>query len=158
MRKGTAIVGVGVALVIGIVVFGIAGDGIGSSDGDSSDYNDYQEFYEVETTAEQVVDPWIPGADVRNPSPGHHFVAIEIVVQNSSSSAEPYYVGFGDYGLTDSDDFVYGTLEYGATPRVSEVTLEPGQKTRGWITFEVKDGVSVRSLSDWFGENVALPD
>lgn len=67
------------------------------------------------------------------------------------------YVSPMSFKLTDSEGFAYGALQDGgAEPRLAMIDLRSGEKTRGWLTFEVDESSEIRSLS-YFGIDLELP-
>jgi len=148
------------ALALGaIIAVGSVGSGVfGGSSDDPADLAGYPAGYgnDPATTIQQVVDPWISEGG-RKPRDGYRFVAVELIEDNHSGS-EPAWVYMEDYSLIDADDFVYGPLfSDGAEPRLPNVTLNPGQKSRGWLTFEVPQGNDVVALNDYVN-NIPLPE
>jgi hypothetical protein len=160
ISRGVSALGIGVAVILGVVAIGAIGGAYSGNDGsDIDDYLDgypYPEFAPPDITVEQIVDPWTGDSD-RDASPGHHYVAIEVVVEGTEDDEIDY--GYTDayyFKLTDSEGFAYPAIYEGAKPMLAGVDLEPGEKTRGWLTFEVADGNDVASLS-YFNEAIPLP-
>lgn len=94
-------------------------------------------------TLNDIVDPWIGGS---SSSLGMRFVAIDLTVENSSTSSS-HYLYAGDFRLTDKDDFAY-EAEFigGPEPRLLSGELFSGDKIRGWIVFEVNEGTALGQL------------
>jgi hypothetical protein len=155
MMRGASMLAAGALVVAGIVA-------VGSINGGSDDYLDdylgypYPDYEPPDITVEEVADPYTGETD-RDPSAGHRFVAIEVVVTQIEEDEVGY--GYADsyyFKLTDSDGFAYPAIYEGAKPMLSGVDLAPGEKTRGWITFEVAQDNEIASLS-YLDENVPLP-
>ena len=147
-------------MILGVVAIGAIGGAYSGNDGSNiDDYLDgypYPDFAAPKVTVEQVVDPWTGDVE-RIPSPGHHYVAIEVVVEGTEEDELGYgYTEAYYFKLTDTEDFAYPAVYEGAKPMLAGVDLDPGEKTRGWITFEVADGSDIATLS-YFGEDIPLP-
>ena len=140
----------GIVLVVFLVILAIGY--VGSRGGSGSDdygYDDYGDWgYEVDV--EDVQDPWVPRDGDLKASPGYRLVAIDVVVEASADNLDAYPTGSYDFKLTDDEEFAYGPLDSGATPMFPDtVSLDPGEKTRGWVTFEVAEGNGLESLSSY---------
>jgi len=155
MSRGAAALLLGGAVVAGIVVFGSLAHSSSKSSGLSS-LDNLPAIDAARATADKVVDPWTPGSGDKAASPGHRFVAVEVVIENPADSGTDAYAEAYDFKLTDDKGFVYAPTFEGAAPVLGEVDLSAGQKTRGWLTFEVDQAAEVDSLT--YGErNVPLP-
>jgi hypothetical protein len=156
VSRGVTFLGVGVLVILGIVAIGM----LGSRGPDASDYlgdYPYPDFEAPDITVERVVDPWTDETGEVTPAPGHRFVALELVVEGTSHDEVAYgYVDPYYFKLTDSEGFAYPAVYEGAKPILSGVDLEPGEKTRGWVTFQVAEGASIASVS-YAGTDVPLP-
>jgi hypothetical protein len=146
--------GVGSILAIILVVALIGTGGSLLAGGNSSDdplgyYDDYlDEFQAGDVTVSEVVDPWAP-EDGDGPAGGRRLIAIELVVEADPGADYPYYASPYTFQVKDADDFVYGAVDYSgpqAQPALPDVTLEPGEKARGWITFDVPEDAEIVSL------------
>lgn len=70
------------------------------------------------------------------PKSGNKFIAVDITQENQGVDPRNYNVW--DYKLQDSQDFTYQTAMASCRePAFSSGTLQKGQKTRGFITFEI---------------------
>jgi hypothetical protein len=125
---------------------------IGSPGGSGSDeygYGDYSDWSH-DVKVEQVEDPWVPRDGDLEASPGYRLVAIDVVVEASADNSDAYPTGSYDFKLTDDEEFAYGPLDSGAKPLFPEtVSLEAGEKARGWVTFEVAEDNGLESLSSY---------
>ena len=148
--------GVGSILAI-ILVVALIGTGgsllAGGGADDPSDFydDDYlEEFQTGEVTVLEVADPWTPEDGSDAPPDGRRFVAIELLIEVDASEELPHYVYSYDYQLKDAENFVYAPVGYGevqAQPTLPDVDLEPGEKTQGWVTFEVAEDSDLVSLT-----------
>jgi hypothetical protein len=140
----------GIVVVVFLVILAIGYVGsLGGSGSDDYGYGDYGDWgYEV--AVEDVQDPWVPRDGDLEASPGYRLVAIDVVVEASTDNSDAYPTGSYDFKLTDDEEFAYGPLDTGAKPMFPySVSLEPGEKTRGWVTFEVAEGNGLESLSSY---------
>ncbi|HUF54025.1 MAG TPA: hypothetical protein VMR52_09675 [Dehalococcoidia bacterium] len=168
MGKVRAIMAGAVILLVVIGGVGTAGDklGISGSEGDGyydyyDDHDDYEDlvedYWDVTESVGQVVDPWVPPEDGIEPADGHRFVAIELTIESETGSEVPYYLVGELFKITDTNGFAYEAVEDGARPVIPAVNLDPGEKARGWITFEVAEEAEIASLSDLYTV-IDLPD
>jgi hypothetical protein len=148
--------GVGSILAIILVVALIGTGGSLLAGGGADDISDFydddylQEFQNGDVTVLEVVDPWVPEEAADAPAEGRRFVAVEVLVEVDASEELPHYVYSYDYQLKDTEDFVYAPVGYGETraePPLPDVDLEPGEKTQGWVTFEVDEDSDLVSLT-----------
>lgn len=141
----------GIVVVVFLVILAIGY--IGSPDGSGSDdygYDDYGYDWGYDVEVKQVEDPWEPRDGEMEASPGYRLVAIDVFVEASADNADAYPTGAYDFKLTDDKEFAYGPLDSGAKPLFPEtVSLEPGEKARGWVTFEVAESNGLESLSSY---------
>jgi hypothetical protein len=160
LMGGTTTLFLGAAVIVGILIAGSVGGFFSGKKsnglGDLSGLGDIPGFAEPNITADKLVDPWVPPADGKQPASGHRFVAVEVVLENPSSSSDPAYTVPYSFKLVDTEGFVYGPNYEGAAPLLNEFPLNPGEKTRGWLTFEVDQRVKVASLT-YDSESIALP-
>lgn len=109
-----------------------------------------------DVTVSRVTDPWTPDDGAVSAAAGRRFAALEITVEGSNVMGA-VYVSPMSFKLTDSEGFAYGALQDGgAEPRLAMIDLRSGEKTRGWLTFEVDESSEIRSLS-YFGIDLELP-
>lgn len=146
-----------VAIVVGIVFLAVlligGGSQLGGSSGPAaSDYrqyvDEYIEQYQPEVTASRLIDPWVPAASSASPRPGRRLVAIEVTIEYPKGRQESHVVSSSYFKLIDSDDFAYGTVEAQLDPALTEgLQLSPGQKTRGWVMFELDDNTEIKAVA-----------
>jgi hypothetical protein len=151
---------VGVVFLV-ILAVGYLGSRGGSGDGDfgyDDYYDDYSDVWDYEITVSRVEDPWLGEDGGREASPGYRLVALEVVVGAAESNPEAYRVDAYYFKVTDEEGFAYGPVDSGAKPAFPQsVLLEPGEKTRGWVTFELADDNSLESLSS-YDKTIPLTD
>jgi len=134
----------------------------GSSDpGDPSGYQQLLEeelaAYQADVTVNQLIDPWSPDLPQDAPPTGRRYVALEVTLENPDDSDYPHYVTSSSFKLTDEADFAYSPANSLIEPALTEsIELAPGQKTQGWIMFEIDEN-AIKSVHYWTSE-VALPE
>lgn len=162
-RRGASVL-LAVIVIIGLIVLGTSlarGDlslSSGSRGQDVQQYLDEQiALFSGVVTVNQLVDPWAPMDANDRPSPGRRFVALEVVMANQGDRSAPVYASASMFKLTDTANFAYEPVSSHAQPEVPrDLELAPGEKARGWLTFEVDEGKSIKSLTYWT-VNVPLP-
>ena len=160
-RLRNIIIIVGLVFVAVLLLGGLSSRG-SSGPGDASDYQRLieDEFaeYQADVTVGQLVDPWSPDLPADAPSAGRRYVALEVTLVNPDDRELPHYVTSSMFKLTDSADFAYSPIDSLIEPALSEsLELAPGQKTQGWIMFEIDEENAIQSVNYWTNE-VALPD
>ena len=101
-------------------------------------------------TALQVEDPTTPGF-LYTPVEGRKLVAVEILVGNESGAAVTVNSLF-TY-LVDTEGYVYPGRLFGRDGQIETLSIGPGDKLQGWVSFELPDGATpegVRYLFDLF--------
>ena len=163
-RLRNIIIIVGVVFVAVLLLGGVGGlSSRGSSGpGDASEYQQLIEDelaqYQADVTISQLIDPWSPDLPADAPSAGRRYVALEVTLGNPDDSESPMYVTGSMFKLTDSADFAYSPIDSLIEPALTDsVELSPGQKTQGWIMFEIDDENAIESVHYWTKE-VALPE
>ena len=155
-----------VVIVVGLIFVAVILIGGGSQlGGGSNDLDDYQEYvddelaqYEANATIDQLVDPWTPASPAQMPAAGRRFVALEVTVEYPDDRDFMHYVNIAAFKLIDREDFAYGASESLIEPALSEgLELAPGEKTRGWVMFEIDEQTEIKSIAYGTAE-VALPD
>jgi hypothetical protein len=150
MLTGGSLVGGAIIVILVIVAAtSVLGAG-GSGDGEYYDdgyYDEGPEVYDGAMTVNQVVDAWLPDDGRVHPADGSRFVAIDITVENDRSIDHVVYVTKSSFRMADSNDFVYLPVDSGASPALPDgLHLESGEKSRGWIVFEVPEDSDIKSL------------
>jgi uncharacterized protein DUF4352 len=160
-RVRNIIIVVGLVFVAVLLLGGLSSRG-SSGPGDAGDYQQLieDEFakYRADVTVSQLVDPWSPDLPADAPSIGRRYVALEVTLENPDDSEFPHYVEAAMFKLTDSADFAYSPIDSLIEPALTEsLELAPGQRTQGWVMFEIDDENAIQSVYYWTAE-VALPD
>lgn len=98
----------------------------------------------IELAAYQVEDPTEPGSFYEK-GEGMRLVAVEVELANVA--IDPFTVNALDFVLQDEDGFTYQP-ELGGRDggQISLVTLEPGERVRGWIAFELPEAAALRAV------------
>jgi outer membrane lipoprotein-sorting protein len=88
---------------------------------------------------------------------GNRFVAVQVLYENTGTDA--YNYNPFDWKLTDSAGFSYDSSFGGIGPELNAGTIQPGEKARGYITYEVPTtaaGLQLRLTSGGDTATVAL--
>lgn len=72
------------------------------------------------------------------PKSGNKYVTVDITLQNNSK--DPYTYNALEFKLHDNQDYGYDMTVSDKDPQLSSGTIQPGEKTRGFITFEIPEG------------------
>lgn len=154
-----------IIIVVGLVFVGVVliggGSQLGGGSSDPGDYDEYIDEYfeelEPDVKATQLIDPWQPDSPDEQPSAGRRYLALEVTISNPASSEYPHYVTSSAFKLIDADGFAYGATESLMEPALPEgLQLAAGEKTRGWVMFEIDEETEVESVVYGTAE-VALP-
>lgn len=161
LRRGVPLLGVAGLIILLIVV---GGSLAGGDDHPSSDSygDDYEEFIDEQlapeiVTVNEVVDPSVSDNPDGQPAPGHRLVGLSVTIENPESSGTPTYVGPEWFKLTDSNGFARGPTDSRLRPELQSLELEPGEKTSGWVVFEVDERNAIKSLTYWETEIALSP-
>lgn len=103
------------------------------------------EAEDVRVTLNGIVDPWVSDNQFIQPDPGKRFVAFDVTIQNTGESGTHHCNPF-KFSLSDAEAFAYEATFGWADPSLNAVDLGSGQKTRGWVTFEVNEGTRLEML------------
>ena len=143
--------------VVSLVVRAAANDGA-SGGGNDEGYADDVAGWDYNVRVGEIADPWVPAEGDSLPAEGFRFVAIEVTVAASPQNESAYPTGTYDFKLVDDEEFTYGPLTSGAEPIFPEqVDLAPGEKSEGWVTFQVAERSRLESLTS-FEETIHLGD
>ena len=83
--------------------------------------------------------------DMLDAQAGNIFVIAEVLIENTERTELPYNPLY--FGIKDADGFQYQASFAAPEPSLQSGTLAQGDKVRGWIAFEVKDGAKGLTLS-----------
>ena len=153
-------------IIVGLVFVAVVLIGGGSRlGGGSNDIPDYEQYvddtlaqYQPEVTATRLIDPWLPEASEDAPPPGRRYVALEVTIEYPGDRPFSHYVTSSNFKLIDSDDFAFGATKSLVGPPIPEaLELAPGQRTKGWVMFEIDDASDIKAVMYALSE-VALPD
>ena len=103
---------------------------------------------DVRITLNEIVDPWVSAAEFApdEPDPGKRFFALDVTIQYVADSGTHLACDF-NFRLTDTDAFAYdAAFLFDLEPRLDCIDLGGGERTRGWIAFEVNEGAQLDLL------------
>jgi len=111
-------------------------------------------------TVTKIIDNAASPDEFSTPDKGNKFVAIEVLYENRTNDQQLNYNPF-DWKLIDSDGYHYEMdMNSVKEPSLHDGTLNPGQKSRGWITFQTTKGAKNfkgQFQPDWLSnENVEV--
>jgi len=147
--------------VVGLIVLATTVAGSKNDESSGSDYldeyADYEAQYAEAIDINEIVDPVSVESD-SEPARGHRFVAINVTIENRTDDEYPFWVTVSAFKLTDSESYAHAATASQLDPQLSdELELVHGEKTRGWVTFEIPDDVEIGSVSYWTAE-LDLPE
>ncbi len=142
------IVGAVVVFLIILAIGSLGSVGLYSSgDQDVQDFVDELQELQPEITVEQIVDPWVPEVGAEQPAEGRRFVAMEVTIRARNDAAGQFGSPSG-FKLTDSEAFAYSAREESPVdPALGNVQLAAGEKTAGWVVFEIDESNEITSLT-----------
>jgi hypothetical protein len=97
------------------------------------------------------------GNDFITPKAGNRFIAVQVLYENTGT--DPYAYNPFDWKLTDSAGFSYDSSFSEIGPQLNSGTIQPGEKARGFITYEAPlsaTGLMLRLTSGGDTATVAL--
>jgi hypothetical protein len=94
-----------------------------------------------QVTVYGVKDPQAPVNQFSTPSPGNHFVSVDVQVTNTQTDQQAFSSLFA-FHLLDSQNRQYGETLAGFSPSAPEGQIASGQSIRGFVVFEVPDGTT----------------
>jgi hypothetical protein len=104
------------------------------------------ELHNVRVTMHSVIDPYYSGNQFIQPEVGGRFVAVDAEIELLAAAGRTHYACGCGFALTDTASFTFESgLAAEPEPRLDAVDLRPGERTRGWVGFEVS-GASVLSV------------
>jgi len=98
----------------------------------------------VRVTINEIADD-IRWSNAPPPPTGKRIVAFDLTVEYVKGGGT-YSVSPGDFHLVDKDSFAY-TVGLQPVPALTWIDLREGEKTRGWISFEVNQNAMLRTLT-----------
>jgi hypothetical protein len=113
----------------------------------------------MEIIVHEVVDPLVP-RDVAEPTPGKRRVAVDVEMRHGNGGGAISYDA-SKWRVYDVDGFAFEGTTLGGDakePKLVAGALTPGNKTRGWVTFEVTETSKlqrVEYLTGYLSANVA---
>lgn len=155
MRTGGSVVGGAIILILVIIAATSVFD-LGSGN-DLPDYLDDEVYdYDGKVTVTQWIDPWEPGNGDRPAAEGNRLIAAEVTIENDTDGYSVYVYG-SDFRVTDSDSFVSAAVSSRVQPGIpDDLVLNPGEKAKGWVMFEVGENSTIEKLQYWTSE-VPIP-
>ncbi len=106
------------------------------------------EAEDVRITLNDIVDPWVSTAEFApdEPEPGKRYVALDVTLQYVTDRGTHLACEF-NFRLTDTDAFAYDTaFLFDLEPTLECIDLGGGERTRGWIAFEVNEAAQLDLL------------
>jgi len=104
-------------------------------------------------TAVMVEDPTKPGVIFR-PEKGKRLLAVEVVVGNVSGAK--ITVNPLNATLVDADGFLYKPTLGGRDGQIELVELNPSEKVKGWISFQISPGAKLEGIKYNMSGNITL--
>ena len=98
-----------------------------------------------------------PSNDFITPKAGNRFVAVQVLYENTGT--DPYDYNPFDWKLTDSAGFSYDSAFTDIGPQLNSGTIQPGERARGFISYEVPTsatGLQLRLTSGGDTATIAL--
>ncbi len=96
------------------------------------------------TMAVNAVEPYTSGNQFMVPKDGNKYVTVDITLKNNSK--EPYTYNPYEFKLNDSEDYGYDYAITDKEPTLNSGTIQPGQTTRGFLTFEIPEANTASRL------------
>lgn len=87
------------------------------------------------------------------PKAGNRYVAVQVLYENTGSDKFDYNPF--DWKLADSSGFSYDMTFWGPGPELHAGTIQPGEKARGYITYEVPTSAAGLKLRFTSGDDSA---
>ena len=109
-------------------------------------------------TVNKAENPYVESSIYSQPDSGNKYVAVEVTYENETNDSISYNVY--DWLLSDSDGYTYDQAWGSKEPDLSSGDLNPGEKVRGWVTFEVPDTSDQYSIkftpNIWSSDNAVI--
>jgi len=99
---------------------------------------------DLEVTVYGFTNPQPPVNESYEPSPGMHFVSVDVQITNPDSRDQQSFSSLLGFHLLDDQNFQYGEdfADAGLTPGAPNGEIAAGQSIRGFVAFEVPDTAS----------------
>lgn len=88
---------------------------------------------------------WSLDNDLIQPDKGFYYYSLDVIVINISNKVN--YITPSGFNLTDDNEFKYLVSFFHKEPDLKNCYLQPGEKTRGYLTFEILNNVKNLKLS-----------
>lgn len=89
----------------------------------------------------------VPPEQYNKPQPGFRWVAVDVTIENTGSAPIDYNPFFSKLKTGDDREYDPAIGSSGLSPQLSSGKHQPGEKSRGWITFEVAAGAPLATFS-----------
>lgn len=105
-----------------------------------------------------IRDPAVSTNSLDKPHAGNRYVALDVTIENVGSGSQDYNKFEATVKTTDDRKFQIGFGARGGEPDLGSGTNQPGEKSRGWVTFEIPSGAVLASFtySDFGGDAVTF--
>lgn len=100
----------------------------------------------VRVTLNEIVDPWFSQNIFMQPDPGRRYVAFDVTIEYTGVVDYPHLASSLNFHLSDAEDFAYESAIHEPDPPLRSTELYIGQKTRGWIAFQVNEVTPLKIL------------
>lgn len=89
----------------------------------------------------------VPAEQYSKPKDGFRWVAVDVTVENTGSAPIDYNPFFANLKTGDDREYDPTTGPSSLSPRLTYGKHQPGEKSRGWIVFEVAVGAPLATFS-----------
>lgn len=100
----------------------------------------------VRVILHEIADPWTSESPFQRPAEGRRLVAFDVTIDffddDGTHNSNPFH-----FKVTDARGFAYAEVLRGPEPMLQAVALGSGEKTRGWIAFEVDGSTALDTLT-----------
>jgi hypothetical protein len=95
-------------------------------------------------TLHALKDP-VPGQQFLKPAAGKRWVAVDVTITNTAQEEVPYNPFY--FKVKAADNTEVNITIGGQEPGLKSGKLAPGDSVRGWVTFEMPEGVEPASMT-----------
>jgi len=88
----------------------------------------------------------IPGNKSYQPKAGNRYVGVDVTIENRGSQAQSFNEYYGTVRDTEGHQFNTGFGNVAPGPALNSGKNSPGDKARGWITFEIPNSAKVATF------------